>query len=358
MYIKYGSPLDVPRVLKSDRKVREEARWLQDGSDMEQVRNLLDTYCPVVREEIFQEGLKAILDGASYPQKWKLSTEIRRRLRIYRKYSSLGWLFGHAQLLAGNLIKKLRKQRGSKMLLSGGTIIAIVGADATGKSTLVSETSRWLRKNFVVNTVHAGKPPSTLFTLPVNVLMSLFRRLHSKSRPDSKTEKVSSPATGRSRGEAKGLNSLIYASRAVCLAWDRRALLWKVRKACANGEIAVCDRYPTHAYGMMDSPRLLEEPTRNGFAMSIYNWLARLERNLYRQIPPPDIVVRLSVSLETAKKRNASREIQDDELYLQNRHQQAKEWFVPGTRSIQEINTDPPLAETILAVKQAIWSSL
>jgi hypothetical protein len=69
MYIKYGSPLDLPRVLKSDKKVREEARWLQDGSDMEQVRILLKTYCPVIREKIFHEGLKAILNRASYPQK-------------------------------------------------------------------------------------------------------------------------------------------------------------------------------------------------------------------------------------------------------------------------------------------------
>jgi hypothetical protein len=223
---------------------------------------------------------------------------------------------------------------------------------------LVSETSRWLRRNFVVNTVHAGKPPSTLFTLPVNVLMSLYRRLRNKSRPARKPEEVSFPVTDGTQGEGRGLSSLIYAMRAVCLAWDRRALLSKVRRACANGEIVVCDRYPTHAHGMMDSPRLLEDQSQKGFVSSIYNGLTRWERNLYRQIPPPDIVVRLSVSLETAKKRNASREIQDDELYLQNRHQQAKEWFVPGTRSIQEINTDPPLAETILAVKQAIWSSL
>jgi hypothetical protein len=109
---------------------------------------------------------------------------------------------------------------------------------------------------------------------------------------------------------------------------------------------------------MMDSPRLLEDPTLKGLAASLYNWMARIERSLYRQIPPPDVVLQLKVSLEVAKKRNADREIFDDEVYLQNRHQQAKEWFIPGTRSIQDIDTDHPLAETILAVKKAIWPSL
>jgi thymidylate kinase len=357
-YIKLGSPLDVPRLMQGEKKVRAEAQWLKDGSDMERVGMLLDKYCPVVSEKNFLACLDAILKGAAYPQKWKLAYLIRRRLQIYRKYSFPGWFFGHVQLLLGNLVKKLRKQKGSKMFLAGGTIIAIVGADATGKSTLVSETSRWLRKNFVVNTVHAGKPPSTLLTAPINFLLALHRRLRRRSQSAGKLENGSSPKSGVVQAERKSLNSAIYAIRAVCLAWDRRALLWKVRQASANGEIVVCDRYPTNATGMMDSPRLVEDLTQKGFVASIYNWLARIERALYRQIPPPDIVLRLKVSLETAKRRNAARDILDDEIYLQNRHQQAQEWFMPGTRSIQDIDTDLPLAETINAVRQAIWPAL
>lgn len=357
MYIKYSSPLDIPRVLKSDKKVRAEAMWLREGSDMEQVGKLLDQYCPALEEQTFLASLDAILNKASYAQKLRFAYQIRRGLRPYRKYSFPGWLFGHAQLLTGSLIKKLRKQKGSKRLSSGGTIIAIVGADATGKSTLVSETSRWLRKNFVVNTVHAGKPPSTLITAPINFLLAMYHRLRGKSRAAGKGEEGSSNGSAV-HAKRKNIHSLIYAIRAVCLAWDRRALLWKVRRASANGEIVVCDRYPTHATGMMDSPRLKEDPMQKGYISSIYNRLARMERSLYRHIPPPDIVLRLRVSFETAKKRNAARDILDDEVYLQSRHQQAKEWFMPGTRAIQDIDTDHSLEETIRAVKQAIWSSL
>jgi thymidylate kinase len=357
MFIKYSSPLDIPRVLKSDKKVRAEAQWLKEGSDMEQVRNLLNQYCPVIEEQTFLVCLNAILNKDSYPQKLRFAYQIRRRLRPYRKYSLPGWLLGHFELLTGSLIKKLRKQKGSKRLSSGGTVIAIVGADATGKSTLVSETSRWLRKNFVVNTVHAGKPPSNLVTAPINFFLALHRRLRVKARSVGKLEESSSNGSAVS-SKGKNINSLIYAIRAVCLAWDRRALLWKVRRASANGEIVVSDRYPTNATGMMDSPRLVEDPTQKGFISSIYNRLARTERSLYRQIPPPDIVLRLKVSFETAKKRNAARDILDDELYLQSRHQQAREWFMPGTRTIQDIDTDLSLEETIRTVKHAIWPAL
>ena len=351
-YIKYGSFLDAVRLLRSEKKVQEEARWLKEGSDIDQVVALLDTFCPVVSKEIFLEGLAAILNQAAFSHKWLLSYRMRRRLRPYRKYSFPGWLSGHLQLLAGTLIKKLRKQKGSKILLSGGTIVAIVGADATGKSTTVSETNRWLRKNFVVNTIHAGKPPSTLLTIPVNFLLALQRRRKRRSPA------VRNPEQDSSRAKAIGLSSLIYAARAVCLAWDRLALLSKASRAAAHGEMVVCDRYPTRTIGLMDSPRLVEDPSQKGWVAALYNRLARSEQALYRQIPPPDIVLKLRVSVETAKQRNAAREVGDDEVYLQQRHQQAGEWFMPGTRCIQEIDTERPLAETLLAVKQAIWSAL
>jgi hypothetical protein len=83
-----------------------------------------------------------------------------------------------------------------------------------------------------------------------------------------------------------------------------------------------------------------------------------MERNIYRQIPPPDIVLRLRVSLNIARQRNATRKLADDDVYLQARHSQAKEWSIPGTRSLHDIDTDRPLDETLLAVKNAIWSSL
>jgi len=362
MYIKYGSFLDAMRVLRSEKKTREETEWLKEGSDMREVLSLLDAYCPVIGEKLFTDCMNAILNKASFPKKWLLSLKVRGKLRIYRKYSFLGSFFGHVQILAGMFTKRIRKQKGSKVLSSGGSLISIVGADATGKSTLVSETSRWLRKNFVLQTIHAGKPPSTLLTVPINLLLGLQRRLGGRSNSISARNKVKFSAPDSDSKpeveEIKGLGSLIYAVRAVSLAWDRRALLLRARRAVANGELIVTDRYPTRLIGMMDSPRLRVNESQKGLIPSAYNRLAGIEQNIYRQIPPPDIVLRLRVSLEIAKQRNASREVVDDETYLQNRHQLTKEWSVVGARSLQDIDTDPPLADTVLAVKQAIWRSL
>jgi len=358
-YIKYGSLLDAIRLLKDQKKLIKEAQWLQAGSDMILALSLLEEYCPVVSGELFSECLDALVTQTPYLRLWKRSIIVRRKLRIYRKYTLTNMFLGYLQLVFGIIAKKLRSQKGGKVLSTGGTVISIVGADATGKSTLVSETSRWLRKNFVVTTIHAGKPPSTLITFPVNLLLVIYKRLLKRSSSASRDgDTLSSPDVDTVADDRKGNNSLVYAIRALVLAWDRRSLLIKARRAVANGEIIVCDRYPTSSVGMMDSPRLKESLGTKGVVQLIYNWFARMEKNQYKKIAPPDIVLRLNVSLEIARKRNAAREIVDDDIYLQNRHQQATEWFMPGTRFVQDVNTDSSLIETLSVVKQAIWTSL
>jgi thymidylate kinase len=247
--------------------------------------------------------------------------------------------------------------RKNKKLHSGGAIIAFVGADATGKSTLVAETGRWLGKVFAARTVHVGKPPSSWLTVPIKIGLPLARRLllqrrHSKvatqKSPDS-----SPPKTDR-------LSGISHAIRAVALAWDRRRLVMKVRRAAARGEIIICDRYPTETTGAMDSPRLWEQSSKKSRLSAFYNRLARFEQRLYRDIPPPNVVLKLKVSLETAKQRNRTRlkADNDSDEYLEIRHQQSREWSKVGTKYIYDIDTGQSLAETILSVKKTIWEAL
>lgn len=156
------------------------------------------------------------------------------------------------------------------------------------------------------------------------------------------------------------LVDLIYAFRSVTLAWDRRNLLIRTRRAATKGEIVICDRYPSEVVGAMDSPRLHECMATTGLVATIYNSLARLEASLYRKIPPPDIVLRLKVSVETAKRRNRERIKVDKEsdAYLESRHRYAGEWRMAGVTCVCDVDTERTMAETILNVKKIIWDAL
>jgi thymidylate kinase len=112
--------------------------------------------------------------------------------------------------------------------------------------------------------------------------------------------------------------------------------------------------------GAMDSRRLEANHVMSGPITAIYNWVAYLEERIYKQIPPPDIAIRLTVSLETAKRRNKERikveKEQDAELEF--RHRQSLSWHMSGANCVHDIDTDQSLTETVLSTKRVIWEWL
>jgi thymidylate kinase len=356
-FIKYGSILDVMRLAGNPGAIRTELRWIKENCNMPEALSLLQKYCPVIDEPLFLKCIQT-LDGESpLAERILLALRVRQRLHVYAKHRYLKRLLAYAPVLWARVRRRFAGNRKNKTLLSGGAIIAIVGADATGKSTMVSESTRWLGGFVATRTVHVGKPPSSWLTWPINMGLSLARRMapqlrHSQREMDGR---VSSPGVPQTAGKG---SSLLYALRAVTLAWDRLHLLVKVRRAAANGDIVICDRYPTETTGAMDSPRLQEQPGKTGIKAHIYNGLARWESRLYRHMPPPDAVLRLRVSVETAKQRNRARAGSEAEDYLELRHRESREWRKHGTKYLHDIDTEQSLDETILSVKKAIWESL
>ncbi|HEY6073652.1 MAG TPA: hypothetical protein VIV15_09720, partial [Anaerolineales bacterium] len=149
---------------------------------------------------------------------------------------------------------------------------------------------------------------------------------------------------------------LIYSVRAALLAFDRRSLLLRAFKESANGVLVLCDRYPSSLPGALDSPQLASLLSDAG-ASSFKRRLANLEARLYREIPPPDLVIYLTAPLEVTLARNASRGKVEPEDYVRQRHARASALRFEKTRVVQ-INTDQSFEKTALEVKKAIWSLL
>ncbi len=358
MFIKYGSLLDLLSLWRKSESIKTEVRWLQDGDDLSEALSLLRKYCPVIDEPLFVKCVEALDSNSPLIARMILAQQIRRRLKVYAKHTFFKRLLAYGQVLWAEVQRRLGTKQKNKVLQAGGAIIAFVGADATGKSTLVSETEHWLGDVFTLKVIHTGKPPSSWLTVPVNIALALVRRLISSQGNGRFHSQTSASDSNPTRHKYKGLSSLPYALRSAVLAWDRQRLILKARRRVAAGEIIICDRYPSRSLGAMDSPRLTEEPLKTGPVVVIYNRLARLEKELYKQIPPPDIVLKLKVSLETAQKRNRERNGQDGEAYLVARHRQSQDWQMPGTRYVYDIDTEQSLEKTICSVKEAIWKSL
>lgn len=337
--LKYSSLAEC--MLLRQNEVREELEDLLRQSTVDEANALLTEWLPTVEPRLFEECVQALRTAGRW-RRYRLARRLRRSLRGYRRFSFL-----HERLLRLRLFLKafwgrLRGKRGKKTLASGGALIAFIGPDATGKSTMVEESARWLGRVFRVRTGHLGRPRSTCLTWLPNLAKSLVRLV--RSGENDQTSDAAFQAPKRRPG-------LLYRWRAVFLALERRALAMRLHRRAANGDIVICDRYPSAIVGAMDGARL--DPADGGL-------LARWENRIYRQIPAPDLLIQLTLPVDVALERNRQRQADgksESDAYLRHRHTNPLLPSFANTPQL-ELDTSRPRAETIDTARRILWRIL
>lgn len=362
VFVKYGSTIDLFFLQREADAYARELHWLEDGADRAEVFRLLQAYAVPIEATLFAQCWASLHAPTELIERIRLGYAVRRGLRRYERHRAVERNLLYARLLLRYGIRRFSGPRSGsgKRPAAGGALIAVVGPEATGKSTVVAECHRWIAPAFEVRTIHVGKPASTLLTLPLNAGLAFGRLLRRPTRARRSIPPKSTSADPAFRWPSGGIWSLLAALRAVALAWDRSAQIASARRLAAAGGIVICDRYPSRIAGAVDSPRLRWDSARGGVSASAYRWLARIEERLYAQIPPPDLVLRLGVSLATAKQRNRDRLKADkeDDAYLEFRHQQSTRWERPDACRVRDIDTEQSLIETLRQAKLAIWEAL
>lgn len=228
-----------------------------------------------------------------------------------------------------------------------GAVIAFVGSEASGKSTLLADTERWLGRQFEVHRVHAGKPPPTLLTAVPSLLLPALRA----ALPRQRSMRVDLRRSERLDANRDGNDlPVLFAVRSVLLAHDRRALLRGASARAAAGAVVLSDRYPSAGVGAPDSRQL---PNGLPHRFAAQAWLARLESRLYDHIPPPDLVFHLTAPLDVVLERNRTRGKAEPEDLVRLRHRQTRALHFDGT-FVHKIDTSRPLAESIQEVRRAV----
>lgn len=351
--LKHTSLVELVLLARYWKDVKQEIMWLLESDSMDRTLSLLDCWLPAVEPNLFTECVEAIKTPASLFRRILLGLQLRSQLRIYARHNALrAWLVG-IQKFTDMLFRRLTRSHKELIPRAGGAVIAFVGSEATGKSTLIAEMSQWLGEHFAVEQIHAGKPKSTLVTMLPNLLVPALRSLFPGSRSTRLEAKyLYEEQTDRSRTSFP----LIFVIRSALLAYDRRSLLSRAYSQAANGAIVLCDRYPSSLSGAPDGPQLSQLLTSTNRS-SIQYRLADLEARLYRQIPPPDLVVYLGAPLEVTLSRNAARDKKEPEDYVRRRHARTSNLQFEKT-TVHKVNTDQPFDHTVLEVKKAIWNAL
>lgn len=225
-------------------------------------------------------------------------------------------------------------------------VIAFVGSEATGKSTILDEVEGWLGRTHRVRRVHAGKPPSTPLTFLPHVLLPALRALF----PEQRTLRVEERYEDGD-GATERTYPLLFGVRSVMLAYERRALLTRAARS-GTETVVLTDRYPSEASGAPDGPQLAHLPMPSG-RVSVRRALARIEDRLYRDIPVPDMVFHLSAPLEVTLARNAARGKQEPEDYVRFRHALSSRLRFDGA-PVHAIDTDRDLQQVVREIEELI----
>jgi thymidylate kinase len=351
--LKHTSLLELILVARYWKQVEREIAWLLEDASIDETLRFVKCWLPSLDPDFFAECIAALKAPAPLLRRIMLGHQLRGQLSLYNRHSIIRAWLGGIKKFSLMFYRRLTRSKLGMVPQSGGVVIAFVGSEATGKSTLLAEMKGWLGEHFTVDQIHAGKPKPTLLSAGPNLLVPALRSLLPTQRSTRIEEQyVAKPPSEKSQKNVP----LMFAIRAALLAYDRRSLLTRAYSQAANGTIVLCDRYPSLQSGAPDSPQLSHLPaSSNGSSMR--RMLARIEARWYREIPPPDLVIYLSAPLEVTVSRNATRGKVEPEDYVRWRHARSSSLEF-GKTPVYKINTDQPFDQTVLEVKKAIWNAL
>ena len=276
----------------------------------------------------------------------------RDALRSFRESGPLaGRLLAWRRELAAGVVKLNRRRWRiarpiRRTLTNGGVMVAFLGSDGAGKSTLTRALAALLAQKLDVFLMYfgSGDGPGSLLRWPLRLARRVGAGLGLGWRPAGQER------AARRSGPVRSLGLVLWA---LTLAVEKRRKLRASWRARSRGMIVLTDRYPqAQLAGFNDGPLLAHLATHRNvvlralarFEAAPYNWAAR---------HPPDVIVKLTVTRETATRRKPETGAHE----VQRRIAAISTLAFPGATVVQ-IDADRPLEQVLRDVEGAVWSHL
>ncbi|MBY5161755.1 oligosaccharide flippase family protein [Salsipaludibacter albus] len=201
------------------------------------------------------------------------------------------------------LLSRVRRRRSGpgRPAPRRGAIVAVLGADGSGKSTLTARLGGDLAD------VLPGTPVEWLYLGSGDGPAAWYRRpmkaVRDRLDPPSTRKGVPGPAGARSSGLRATLRTSLRTAWACTLAAEKVGKTRHADRARRRGAIVVCDRYPqTQCPGGNDGPLLDHwSASASGVLRAVARWEWRAYERALQVLP--DLVLKLDVPVEVAHGR-------------------------------------------------------
>lgn len=284
----------------------------------------------------------------------RLRAIVIEKLSPYRRFGkgTATWMYVSRGLDA--LVARAERRVGlysqtKKRLQNEGAIIAIIGTDGSGKSTITQDLVRWLRWKIDAHRIYLGSGGESL-SPPVRALKWLSLRMRRRKR-GARPSAANGTARGSSRKRSP-LKELGSGLLALAIGEERLRKVKKAHRARTRGSILVTDRYPQAQHrGIYDGPRL----ARRSRASAVRQHFAKLEEQKYREMErlPPDVVVRLHVPVDVALRRKPEHDVEE----VRTKVDLTDKIEFPGA-TVVDVDASAPYDEVIRSVKTIVWQSI
>lgn len=333
---------------KKDDFGREFA-WLAERADHEVVVSLGKR---LIGPEVERPLTRLIDGGARNEDRRIFARAVRPALRKSRTYGTVTaailafareivWMVGGLSRKKFHWPVPLRR-----VTPRGGIVVAFLGSDGSGKSSLSADAVSWLGSKLDVVPIYfgSGDGPGSLLRLPMQIARRLLQRGGLKG----------SGGSGNRAGWRGSLRTVALVPWALSLSLEKRAKHQRMIRARNRGLVVICDRYPQDQTKGFNDGLLL-----SGLAESRWRGLralARWEATPYREAHrhPPDLVVKLLASPQVALSRRPDMSIDE----IKRRIEAVRGMSFPETTSVIEIDADRPLEEVVRKVRNLIWQAL
>lgn len=274
--------------------------------------------------------LKSVfLNKVLVPLESNLKARVNRWIReinriIYEVYGKLNWSHSNR-----------------RRIYNDGVVIAFVGGDGSGKSSISYEAYKRCKKQFNTKKVYLGTGDganSLLLTLlkPVHKLLHRKKILSVKGKMDSLKER-------NSGSKESFFRSLFYLPWSLVILYDRYYKLKVLKKYIMKGFVIITDRYP-----QSDIPNVFDGP-------KLKRWMSGIEKRIIYQYAALDpIILRFECNPEVTCTRKP--EITREQAVFNANT--LKNISLYTNASSYEINADNPYEEVVGECMSIIFNEI
>ncbi|HUR12524.1 MAG TPA: hypothetical protein VM012_14205 [Flavitalea sp.] len=329
--------------------ILREYRWIRQHCNNLEIFNLVG--------DIFTDHTsvyRLVTGDFNRKELFTLSLLLRKEFRTQRLYSPF-----RALLLRWYREITVKISRRAAVLLNrpvisrrnhpqGGLVIAVIGADGSGKSTVISNLQQTFKSKLDVYRVYMGRGDGS---------MSYFRKIVQRMKTGISPEKLNKKAKENKQFDQgkKGFAYTCYKCViALAVAFEKRANLKRIRAAKKAGMMVICDRFPQNQFmGFNDGPLLHSLiSSRN----PIFRVLSKIEAKIYEQAQsnPPDLVFKLIADAEIVEARKPH---ETSLQKLQTKINGIRKMHFSERCTVIPVNAAEPLPKVLETIKRTIWDA-